>query len=344
MRQVELVGGEELSLEEVDQPTPSSDEVKIDIKACGVCGSDVHSYKGEHPFVKPPIVLGHEFSGVISETGENAREFEVGDKVVVEPNITCKECYNCDHGRYNICENLKVIGNVGYDGAFADFITVPEKKALRIPDRMSFEEGALVEPAAVGVHAVRVSNQELGDKVLVLGAGTIGLATMLAAKDAGASEIIVTDLEERRLKRAERLGADHVVNTSGLDSDLSDLLQEKFGEAKSDIVYDCVGFDSTLNQAIEVARKGTQVMLVGVPKGELNVNMAFVQDRELDIQGSLMYVKKDFQTAIQLVDKGVVPVDEFITHRFQLEELEEAFELAADSAKMAEKLKIMIEI
>ena len=344
MKQSKLVGEEEFAFEEVEKPSPSEDEVLINVKACGICGSDVHSYKGEHPFVSPPIVLGHEFSGIISETGESVEGFEKGDKVVVEPNITCGTCYNCNHGRYNICENLQVIGNVGYDGAFADYITVPANKSLKIPERMSFEEGALVEPTAVGVHSVRVSEQELGDKILILGAGTIGLATLLAAKDAGASEIVITDLEGKRLERAKRLGADYAVNPSELELGLEEFLKQKFGEAKADIIYDCVGFDSTLNEAISVARKGTQIMLVGVPKGELEVNMAFIQDRELDIQGALMYVKKDFQTAIELVEKGQVKANAFITHRYDLEDLGQAFDLAADPTKMDETLKIIVEI
>lgn len=344
MRQAELVEDEELVLKEVDKLEPDKSEIRIRVKACGVCGSDVHSYKGEHPFVSPPIVLGHEFSGIIDSTGVNASKYEVGDKVVVEPNITCGDCHNCQNGSYNICENLKVIGNVGYDGAFADYITVPEDKALKIPDQMSFEEGALVEPVAVGAHAVRISNQELGDKVLILGAGTIGLTTMLAAKDAGASEVIITDLKDERLYRAERLGADYTISIGDSEAKLSSFVKRQFGEDKSDIIYDCVGFASTLNQAINLARKGTQIVLVGVPQGELKTNMAFVQDRELDILGSLMYVKKDFRKAIQLVYEGLVDSNEFITHKYSLEKIEEAFELAADSSDMDDKLKVMIEI
>jgi len=342
MKQAKLVGEKELAFEEVDRPKPSEEEVLIRVKACGICGSDIHSYQGEHPFVHPPIVLGHEFSGTIEEAGDRAGDLSVGDKVVVEPNITCGECYNCKHGRYNICDNLQVIGNVGYDGAFADYISVPAEKALRIPDEMTFEEGALVEPAAVGVHAVRISEQKIGDRVLIIGAGTIGLVTMVSAKMAGASEIMVTDLEDDRLERAKKLGADHLVNTGDLEGSPGELIEKKFGEAGTDIIYDCVGFENTLNQAIEVARKGTQIMLVGVPKGELSVNMAFVQDRELDIQGSLMYVKKDFETAIQMLDRGLIEADDLITHRFDFDELEEAFELAIDTTTNDEKLKVMV--
>ncbi|MBS3791564.1 MAG: alcohol dehydrogenase catalytic domain-containing protein [Candidatus Bipolaricaulota bacterium] len=342
MKQANLVGEKEIAFEEVEKPTPEDGEVLIEVKSCGICGSDVHSYQGEHPFVHPPIVLGHEFSGVVSETGKDVKNVNPKDKVVVEPNIVCNDCYNCNHGRYNICENLQVIGNVGYDGAFADFIAVPEEKVIKIPEDMGFEEGALVEPTAVGVHAVRISDQKLGDKVVVIGAGTIGLVTLVAAKDAGASETIITDLEDSRLERAKNLGADHAINTGELDDGLSEFIQAEFGKDGADIIFDCVGFDNTLNQAIEVARKGTQIMLVGVPKGNLDVNMAFVQDRELDIQGSLMYVQRDFKTAVNMIDRGQIKTEDLITNRFDFEELEEAFELAIDPSNMGEKLKVMV--
>jgi len=196
MLRARLVAPEKILLEKVDIPQVGEKEVLIKVKVCGICGSDIHSYRGKHPFVHPPIVLGHEFSGTVHRVGDGVKDFSPGDKVTVEPNIVCGKCYNCLHGRYNICANLKVIGCVGYDGAF----------------EVSFEEAALAEPTAVALHAVRKAGQKIGDRVVILGAGTIGLLTLQVAKLAGAKEVIVTDLIDFRLDKAKDLGASEIIN------------------------------------------------------------------------------------------------------------------------------------
>lgn len=342
MQQAKLTAPETLTYEEVDKPSPAPEEVVIKVKVCGICGSDIHSYQGKHPFVHPPIVLGHEFSGVVEEVGTNVEDFDSGDKVTVEPNLPCGHCYNCNHGDYNICKDLEVVGNVGYDGAFAEFISIPADRVVPIPEEMTFEQAALIEPAAVGVHAVRISEQETGDNVVVLGAGTIGLLTVGSAVASGAKDVIATDLSTERLELAKELGADLAHNPGNEEDSLDQVIQKQFGPAGADMVYDCVGVESTVNQAISVARKGSQIMLVGVPKGNLSVNLAYVQDRELDIKGSLMYVRKDFLEAIELIKSEELQVTKLITHRFPFEDLEEAFQLAIDENQVDEKLKILV--
>lgn len=342
MKRANLTAPRELTFEEVEKPAVGPGEVLVEVKACGICGSDIHSYQGEHPFVHPPIVLGHEFSGLVAEVGADVEGFRPGDKVIAEPNLPCGECYNCRHGRYNICEELEVVGNVGYDGAFADFISLPQEKVIQVPDTLSFQQAAMVEPAAVGVHGVRISEQELGDRVLVIGAGTIGQLLAQAAKRAGAESLMITDLISGRLEVARELGADFAINPAELDKGLEEYLVDKFGPDKADLIYECVGLENTIEEAIEVARKGTEIVIVGVPQGEVSVNMAFVQDRELNLQGSLMYVRKDFHTAIRLIERGEMNVDKLITHQFSFEELEEAFQLAIDEEKMDQKLKVMV--
>jgi len=340
MLQANLIGPEKIRLEEVEIPYLKENEVLIQVKQCGICGSDIHSYKGKHPFVHPPIVLGHEFSGIIFKIGKKVRNFHKGDKVTVEPNIACGKCYNCRHGRYNICKYLKVIGNIGYNGAFAEFISVPQDKVIKLPEKISFEEGALIEPTAVAVHAVKKSEQKIGDKVLIFGAGPIGLLTMQIAKVSGAREIIITDLLDYRLKKAKDLGADKIINPGS--QNLVEFIQKTYGEDEVDLIYECVGVEETLSQAIQIARKGTKIMIVGVPEKNPRINLAYIGDRELELIGSLMYIRDDFEEAINLIQKKKIKVTPLITHSFKLKDIKKAFELILE--KKENPLKVLIEI
>jgi len=340
MLQANLIEPEKIRLEEVKIPCLKEDEVLIQVKQCGVCGSDIHSYKGKHPFVHPPIVLGHEFSGIVSGIGEKVEIFSEGDRVTVEPNIVCGKCYNCRHGRYNICKYLKVIGCVGYNGACAEFISVPQGKVIKLLEGISFEEGALIEPTAVAVHAVKKSEQKIGDKVLVLGAGPIGLLIMQIAKASGAGEVIITDLLDYRLKKAKDLGADKIINPAS--QDLVKFMQTTYGEDGIDLIYECVGVEKTLSQAIQIARKGTKIMIVGVPEKNPQVNLAYIGDRELELIGSLMYIRDDFEEAINLIQKKKIKVKPLITHSFKLKDIKKAFELILE--KRENPLKVLIEI
>ena len=340
MLQARLVAPEKILLEEVKIPLVGEKQVLIRVKVCGICGSDIHSYKGKHPFVHPPIVLGHEFSGEIHQVGQGVRDFSPGDRVTVEPNIVCGKCYNCVHGRYNICTNLKVIGCVGYDGAFSEYIVVPEDKVLKLPDDISFEKAALIEPTAVAVHAVRKAQQKVGDKVVVLGAGTIGLLVTQVANLAGAEKIIVTDLLDYRLEKAKNLGADEVIDPKS--QDLVKLIHKEYGKDGIDLVYDCVGIEETISQAIQIARKGIRIMVVGVPEERIKVDLSLVQDRELEIVGSLMYIREDFATAIDLIQKGKIKAESLLTHRFKLKDIDKAFHLVTEGKEKV--LKVLIEM
>ena len=340
MLQAKLVAPEKILFEKTKIPLLGEKEVLIKVKICGVCGSDVHSYKGKHPFVHPPIVLGHEFSGVIHQIGTRVNSFSPGDRVIVEPNIVCGKCYNCLQGRYNICTNLKVVGCVGYDGAFAEYVAVSEKKVLRLPGNISFEEAALVEPVAVAVHAVRKAKQKINDVVVILGAGTIGLLVMQVAKLAGAGKVIVTDVLDYRLKKAGELGADRLVNPAS--QDLIKIIQEKYGRNEVDLIYDCVGIEETISQAIQIARKGIRIMVIGVPEERIEVDLSLIQDRELEIVGSLMYVREDFKAAIDFIQKERLKVKPLVTHHFKLKDVDKAFHLITEEKK--EVLKVLIDV
>jgi len=317
MRRVKLVEPQKLTIERVEIPKPASGEALIKVKACGVCGTDLHAYRGEHPFISCPIVLGHEFSGIMVETGKH---------VVVEPSLVCGECHNCKTGRYNICENLRVIG-CQTDGAFAEYIAVPSSKVFPIPDDIPFEEAALVEPAAVGVHAVEQADLRKGNRVVIIGSGTVGLMVLQAAKAFGAGETIITDVLDPRLELARELGADYAINAK--ETDPVRWIHDTFGRDGIDKVFECVGGSQsvTVNQAIQLARKGTRIVVVGVFERKLPVEIGLVQDRELELVGSLMYKGNDFSEAIDLIHKGKINAKRLISKIFPLEKAEEAIKL-----------------
>ena len=338
MRQVQLFAPEEIRLLEAPRPTPGPGELLIAVAVVGICGSDLHAYHGKHPFITLPVTPGHEFAGTVVEVGAEVTGFQPGDRVTVEPSLVCGECYNCTHGRYNICEQLAVIG-CQTTGALADYLTVPASKALRLPDALTWDQAALAEPLAVAIHAVRLANFAPGAGVLVLGAGTIGLMMAQTAKALGAGWVLITDLMPERLALALCLGADGAVNPAA--DDLQDALERLFGHERADVIFECVGVGTTARQAIHLARKGTRIILAGVFEDDVAIPLGLVQDRELELVGTLMYADDDFATALALLEAGAVQAEPLITHRFPLEEAARAFAIA-DSR--GDALKVLVEV
>ncbi|MGC9399492.1 MAG: zinc-dependent alcohol dehydrogenase [Anaerolineae bacterium] len=338
MRQVELHAPEEIRLIETPRPQPGPQEVLIAVAEVGICGSDLHAYHGKHPFITLPVVPGHEFAGLVAEVGAEVTDFAPGDRVTVEPSLVCGECYNCRHGRYNICSNLRVIG-CQTPGAMAETIAVPTEKVLRLPDGVSWVQGALAEPLAVGVRAARRAEFEPGANVMILGGGTIGLMTLQAAKALGAGTVMVSELLPERLALAKELGADVLVNPG--ETDLLDAVEETFGERRADVIIECVGIGATVREAIRVARKGTRIVIAGVFEQDISVSMGLVQDHELELIGTLMYVDDDFPTALRLLAEGQARAEPLVSHRFPLEEAAEAFAVA-DERQGA--LKVLIDV
>ncbi|MCL5071930.1 MAG: alcohol dehydrogenase catalytic domain-containing protein [Actinobacteria bacterium] len=339
MLRANLIGPEHIELENIKRLIPKKGEVLIEVRAAGICGSDVHAYHGNHPFIKFPMVLGHEFSGKVIELGEGSAGVKKGDRVALFPSVTCGHCYNCKNKKSHICANLRVIGCVGFDGGFAEYTTVPVNNIIPISDSMSYKEAALIEPLSVAVHTVKRSGLTQGDRVVIFGSGPIGLFVLAVAKTYGAGEIIMTDLYDNRLKMAKEFGADHIVNTSR--HDLIRYIQERFNPDYIDLIFDCVCNKETMNQAIEIARKGTKIMIVGLPSAEVSTKLHLVQDHELELIGNLMYSKDDFLEARNLIETKKIQIIPLITHSFKLKEIAHAFEVA-DKNK-AETLKVIIE-
>ncbi|UOF90414.1 NAD(P)-dependent alcohol dehydrogenase [Fodinisporobacter ferrooxydans] len=322
-------------------PTPADDEALIRVKAVGLCGSDVHYY--EHgkigPYVvRKPIILGHESAGEIVELGKNVKNLSVGQRVTIEPGVTCGRCEHCKSGRYNLCPDVNFLATPPYDGAFCEYITIRSDFLFPIPDAMSFEEAALVEPFSVGLHAVRRGKLQAGETVVILGMGPIGLLAAAAAKTAGATKIIGVDLEEFRLEAALKLGATDVINLRKDDfgTRLSQLTEGK----RADLAIETAGNPKALQSCLVGVRRGGRVVIVGLPpQEETGVNIPHIVDNEIDIYGVFRY-SNTYKAGVEILSSGVVNLEDIITDRFTLDQVPEAFEKAIK--EKSSTLKIVI--
>lgn len=320
-------------------PKPEDDQVLIKMMRIGVCGSDIHVYHGEHPFTSYPVTQGHEVSGEIAALGKNVTGFSVGQKVTVQPQVVCGKCHSCRNGKYNLCENLKVMG-FQTEGMAAEFVAVPKEKVTLLPDHMSFDEGAMIEPLAVAVHAVRQFGDIAGKGVIVLGAGPIGILVAQAAKAMGAKNVLVTDVSDLRLEKALECGADAALNTR--TGDLGQKILEVFGPDKADVIYDCAGNDITMGQAITQSRKGSVIVLVAVFAKMANLNLAVLNDKELDLNSSMMYRNEDYVEAIRLVGEGKIQLKPLVSAHFPFKEYLSAYQYIDKNREST--MKVIIDI
>ena len=330
MKRVVIKEPKHVIVEEVPDPIPGPDEVLLDIVYAGICGSDMHAFLGEHPFIPLPATPGHEFSGRVSSVGENVRGLKPGDRVVCEPNLVCGHCFNCRTGRYNICENLVVMGCQG-DGAMAQKFIAPADKTILIPDQLSLRDAVLVEPLAVGVHAARRAGDLFGKNVVILGAGTIGLMVLACVRQAGAAHIIITDLSARRLSLAEKMGASQTLN-AGRKNEVEQIHAAQPYEG-IDVIFECVGVEKSIRDAMAIVRKGGRIVVCGVFGSETTVRMVDVQDRELEIMGTIMYTRRDFTDAIRMLAENVVDTGIFLGDEYPLDRAQEAFDASFDTAR-----------
>lgn len=323
----------------IDKPEIKANEILMKTRRIGVCGSDIHVYHGKHPYTSYPIVQGHEVSGVVAAVGQAVERLSVGDKITFTPQLTCGRCYPCRNGQYHICENLKVMG-FQTDGAGQAYFPLPEWNVFKLPDHISLDHAAMVEPVAVAVHALIRGGDPHGKKILVLGAGTIGNLTAQTARALGAASVMITDINDYKLEKAKSCGIDHVLNTAR--SGLMAGIQSCFGKDKADLILECVGVQATIDQAIDNARKGTTIVVVGVFGERPSIDLGLVQDRELNLVGTLMYQKPDYEKAIELISSGALNLDDMITHRFSFERYPEAYDMIEASG--GDYLKMMIEL
>ena len=329
----------EIIFQEVPTPKPGDGQVLVKIKDIGICGSDIHVYHGKHPFTSYPVTQGHEVSGEIAELGAGVSGFAMGQKVTIEPQVYCGKCHPCRHGMYNLCGELKVMG-FQTTGTASEYFAVDASKVTPLPQEMSFAEGAMIEPLAVAVHGVKQVGDVTGMNIAVLGAGPIGNLVAQTAKGMGAAKVMITDVSDFRLKKAEECGIDVCVNTR--EKNFGEALTEAFGPDKADVIYDCAGNNTTMGQAIQYARKGSVIVLVAVFAEMAQIDLAVANDHELDIKSTMMYRHEDYVDAIRLVKEEKVHLRPLISKTFAFHDYLEAYRYI--DANREETMKVIVHV
>ncbi|MBQ5950946.1 MAG: alcohol dehydrogenase catalytic domain-containing protein [Lachnospiraceae bacterium] len=331
-----------IEIENVIDPVPGEGEYLIQMKAVGLCGSDVHGFLDENSIGRVDgLIMGHEPAGVVVSCGPGAEKFKPGDRVVIDPQFSCGKCYACKHAWYNICEEGGIIGSNlrGFrQGAMAEYVALKERHLHVLPDSMSFEEGALMEPVSNSIHAVNRAGVKIGDKVAVIGAGTIGLCMIQAARAAGAQTVIAVDVSEFHLELAKQLGADYVVNSRELDP--IEAVRSLCGGIGSDVTIESAGFGETYRQACLMTRKRGTLVFFGAASDEVkSFHLYPILHRELNCVGCTGF-DVELDMGIAMVNSGKINVKPLITHRFSFTQTGEAIRTVVE--KPNEVLKVVL--
>lgn len=314
-----------LEKREIPIPVPEDDEILLKLEYVGICGSDVHYLEtgriGDF-IVDRDFILGHECAGTVTDVGANVKNLKRGDRVALEPGCTCGQCKFCKSGKYNLCPNVKFLATPPYDGCLMNYMAFPANMAFKLPDNITTKEGALIEPLCVGLHAATQGNVRPGNSVTILGAGCIGLVTLLACKAFGATQIIVADVIEKRLNFAKRMGAHAIINAS--QSDVIEQVMALTGGIGTDIVIETAGSDITLSQTSSIVTRGGRIVLVGMGSDIVPYNFSTLMAKEADIKTVFRY-RNLYPTAIRLVAGGNIKISDIVTHEFDFEETPKAF-------------------
>ena len=332
MKTAVMLGIGEMGFEERDIPQVKDDEVLVKLEYVGICGSDLHYYEagaiGDY-VVEPPFVLGHEPGGTVVEVGKNVTHLKAGDRVALEPGKTCGHCEFCKTGRYNLCPDVVFFATPPVDGVFQEYVAHEADLCFKLPNNVSTLEGALIEPLAVGFHAAIQGDAHLGQKAVVMGAGCIGLVSMMALKARGVSEVYVVDIMEKRLKKALELGADGVIN--GAEENVEQKIRQITDGRGVDLVIETAGTEITTRQAISIAKKGSNIVLVGYSKsGEMTLPMSLVLDKELTFKTVFRY-RHIYPMAIEAVAQGKVNLKGIVTDIFDLDDVQKAMDYSVNN-------------
>lgn len=339
MVQEVMTAPKQIEFRNVKIPEVGANDVLVKIMRIGVCGSDIHVYHGTHPYTKYPVTQGHEVSGRIVQLGKQVKGLEIGQKVTIEPQVFCGKCYPCTHGMYNLCEELKVMG-FQTTGTASEYFAVDKSKITLIPENLTYSEGAMIEPLAVTIHAAKRFANIKGANVAILGCGPIGILLAQSVKAFGAKSVMVTDISEYRLQLAKELGADHAVNTA--KEDFGKALVECFGKDKADVIFECAGNDITINQAIQNARKGSEIILIAVFAKMANADLAKLNDSQLDLNTSMMYTHEDYVDGIRFVSEGTIKLKPLITKHFAFKDYLDAYKFIDDNREKT--MKVIIDV
>ncbi|MCD6118202.1 alcohol dehydrogenase catalytic domain-containing protein [bacterium] len=339
MRQAVMMEPGKIEFQNVPEPTYGDNEVLLRIKRIGVCGSDIHVWHGKHPFTPYPVVQGHEYSGQVEAVGKNVTKAKPGMRATGRPQLVCGKCGPCRRGDYNVCENLRVQGFQA-PGCAQDLFVVPEDRLAVFPDSMTFEQGALIEPAAVGAHSTgRVSNLN-GKNVIITGAGTIGNMVAQFVKARGAAKVMITDISHYRLDIAKACGIQYTVNTA--EESFEDAIKRVFGDEGFQIGLEAAGVPATITDLIKYIEKGGEIVILGVYEKNPTINMGFVGEHELKLIGSLMYKHEDYEKAIDFISSGKIITDPLVTKHFPFEFYTDAYRYI--DSQIDKTMKVMIDV
>lgn len=328
-----------IRFEDVAATPPGPGEVRVRVRQIGICGSDIHVWHGSHPFTPYPVIQGHEFMGVVEAVGPGADQAPaIGTQVTALPQIVCGECNPCKKGRFNICENLKVRGFQA-DGCGRELYNIPAERLVVLPEDFSADQGAFVEPVSVAVHACTRAGDLTGRNVVVLGAGTIGNLIAQVAKVRGAAKVLITDVADYRLEVARQCGVEFAVNTSQVS--LKDAAAAAFGEGGFDLAFEAAGVQASLESAIKSIEKGGLVLIVGVYGKPPVVDMSVVGEHEIQLAGSMMYWRSDWEEAVQLLSSSV-NIAPLVSRHFTFAEWPDAYRFI--DANGSSIMKVMVDM
>ena len=343
MRAAVLHAPRDLRIEEVPEPVVGPHDVLVKVGSVGICGSDVHYFKtgriGDF-VVREPMILGHETSGTVAAVGSAVTSLSLGDRVALEPGIPCRRCEHCKTGRYNLCPDVRFFATPPVDGSLCDYVVVPADFAYAVPESVSLDAAALIEPVSVAIHACRRGAVSAGQSLLIAGAGPIGLVTLMVARAFGATRVYVSDVQPHRLKKAEELGAEAVFNAREVDV-VKEVLAATGGKGV-DVAIECAGAEAAFRSCLGVTKRGGVVVLVGLGEEDTyRVPMMHITSKEIDIRGIFRYVYT-YPLAIELMISGRLNVEGIITHRFSFDDVHEAMRYAETGADGA--IKVMVEM
>ncbi|SDI92850.1 zinc-dependent alcohol dehydrogenase [Alteribacillus bidgolensis] len=329
-------GAETVQVNEENIPHLNDKEALVKVAYAGICGTDMMIYSGAHPRAAPPLIMGHEFSGYVKEV-KGLDRIKPGDRVTINPLISCGKCYACSIGQNHICNNLKYLG-IDRNGGFAEYVSVPANNLFLLDDSVSDEEGALTEPLAVAVHSIRKSSMRIGDVVVILGAGPIGMLIAMLANRAGASQVVISDVSPFRLQLAEKLGF-YTVDAS--KTDIVHVAKDLTNGIGADAVFEVAGTQSTADQMIDAIKPQGEIMLVSVYKKPPQVKMAQMHFREISLKTTRCFSTYDFEQALYMLKNKEVDVSTLISHKLPIGKFDEGFQLMKDSNQ---SLKVLYQL
>ncbi len=340
MRQAIMLSPGLIEYREVNEPEIlKDDEILLKIKKIGICGSDIHVFHGQHPATPYPVVQGHEYSAVVEAVGKEVKKVKPGMRATARPQLVCGQCGPCRKGQYNACQHLKVEGFQA-PGVAQDLFIVPENRAVVFPDTMSFEQGAMIEPSAVGAHATGRAGDLKGKNVVVSGAGTIGNLVAQFARIRGAEKILITDISDDRLDVASQCGIDGILNVR--KTPFEEGILHFFGNDGFQVGFEAAGVQESLDVLMKYVEKGGTIIIIGVYAQNPMVNMYYLGEHELNVFGSMMYRHEDYEAAVEMIASDKITMDPLLTRSFPFEKYMDAYRFIEEQGDKT--MKIMIDM